>query len=273
MEAYFELCSGNEGKTFTGIEGTKNGIVKYFQVSKYINYIKFCYNWFSLWGNGYDLIDRFLYNIHKPKDLTIGFNRNPNLSCRYIFVALHYQPECTTSPMGGAYVHQDLMLNILIKSIPDDIKIYIKPHPRKGLSRTLQNRMYIDSRVEIISPVYNSYDLIIKSLAVATVTGTTGWEAFINKIPVLMFGEYFYQDAPGVFSVKTLSDVVFAISNILDEKFVISERMVRAFLKALDEKTFPGWVDNRYADLSDIEVQQNAINIAANLSNAIKRQS
>ena len=53
---------------------------------------------------------------------------DPDLSQPYIYVALHYQPEQTTSPSGGVYVHQDLMVGLLASHLPSGWKIYVKEH-------------------------------------------------------------------------------------------------------------------------------------------------
>lgn len=273
MKAYLELRGGNEGKTFTGIERSDPNIKKYIQPSRYIRYIKYKCDyyreWLRLWGNPYDLIDRLAYNMRRLRVPAISFQNQPDLSCPYIFVAFHYQPECTTSPMGGMFVHQDLMLDMLMKYVPRHVRIYVKAHPKSGLSRMLHDRLQTDSRTELIVPSFNSHKLIVNSVAVATITGTAGWEAFINRKPVLMFGDYFYQDAPGVYKVKSVSDISCALSDILEKRIEITDHMVKAFLKAVDDKTFPGWVDNRYAPLSGISNDENAANIAHHLSAAV----
>ena len=116
----------------------------------------------------------------------------------------------------------------------------------------------------------NSYKLISKSLAVATITGTAGWEAFVNKKPVLMFGSYFYQDAPGVFKVETAEESRDAISRILSGQTEIKDNMVTAFLKAVNDLSFPGWVDNRYAPMSGLTEEQNCKNIASQIATVLK---
>ncbi|MGD8562281.1 MAG: hypothetical protein PVG03_07095, partial [Desulfarculaceae bacterium] len=53
----------------------------------------------------------------------------PDLEEPYLFVALHYQPEANTSPGAGLYVHQDLMVRLLAKAIPQGWRLYVKEHP------------------------------------------------------------------------------------------------------------------------------------------------
>ncbi len=270
MLAYFDLKYGNKEKTFTGVEIKKRDLKKYLSPERYIkslsHRIAFARSWMKLWGRPLDLLYRFIYKISFLSQSKPIFQNNPDFNRRFIYVALHYQPECSTSPMGGSFVHQDLMIDILMKSVPKDIMIYVKAHLRDGMSRMLFKRIRADDRTVLIDPSLNSFDLITKSVAVATITGTSGWEAFLNNKPVLMFGNYFYQDAPGVFKIKTVKDSVSAISMMLDGKCVISDDMIVAFLKAVDENSFPGWVDNRYAPMSRLTEDENCRNIAEHLA-------
>lgn len=273
MSAYLDLKEGNENKTFTGIVSSNKNLSKYFQISKYLNYIKYKASllgvWIKLWGAPIDIFYRLIYNLSMVGMDKPTYIDDPDLTCKFIFVSLHYQPECTTCPMGGVFVHQDLMINILMKTVPSDVKLYIKPHPRDGMSNKLYKRLQVDSRTVFINPELNSFKLITNSLAVATITGTTGWEGFLNNKPILMFGSYFYQDAPGVYKVKSFSDAKNALVTILYKKEFTSDQMVIAFLKAVEENSFPGWVDSRYSTFSGLTIQENCTNIANALSAAI----
>ena len=198
--------------------------------------------------------------ISKPIYLT-----EPDLDCEYIYVSLHFQPECTTSPMGGAFVHQDLMIDILKQSCSKGLKLYIKEHPRGSINSRVYEWVSTESNVFFVTPSFSSYDLIKNSVAVATVTGTAGWEGFINNKPILMFGDYFYQDAPGVFKIKSQADCISAINSIRSGKVKILDSEIIAFLKAVDQCSFSGWVDHRYASLTDLSSEENCGNIAKHL--------
>jgi len=268
--SYLSLRQGNDGKTFTGVAVKKRDIRKYFSPEKYIKHIAYkvdyIFEWIKLWGRPVDLLCRMAYKMNLGNMTYPAFQKNPDLECAFIYVSLHYQPECSTSPMGGCFVHQDLMLDILMNTIPKNIKIYIKAHLRGGMSHTLFRRLQTDARTVLLDPSMNSFKLINKSIAVATITGTAGWEAFINKKPVLMFGSYFYQDAPGVFKVETMGECREAVSTIISGRCLIEEEHVTAFLKAIDDLSYPGWVDNRYAPMSQLTEEQNCNNIASRIS-------
>lgn len=263
MLSYLELKEGNEDKTFTGISRESSSFIK-----KKINKLKVTLS-FLRKSDMLNIIYYYSHKLNKRSVTAPNYQNNPDLDCKYIYISLHFQPECTTCPMGGEFVHQDLMIDIIKKSITKDIKIYIKEHPRRSVDDRVYINTKIDSQVEFINPQYNSYSLIKNCLAVATITGTAGWEGFLNNKPVLMFGDYFYQDAPGVYKVKSQCDCVSAMKKIIENKALISDAQINAFLKAVEKNTFPGWVDTRYATLSTMTEDENCKNIANHLSKAI----
>lgn len=274
VEAYLSLRDGTKGKTFTGVSTRRLG--KYFSPKAYVHYMAYKIAFIKEWLSHVtpaDLMARALRKCGRRKASKFSFDERPDLKCRYIYVSLHYQPECSTSPLGGYYVHQDLMLDVLVSAVPKEIKLYVKGHKRGGVDPELRERLSVDGRTVFIDPSYDSFPLIENSLAVATITGTAGWEAFINKKPVLMFGNYFYQDAPGVFKINSVKDGGEAVTNVLSGSCVITDEMVFAFLKAVDDISFPGWVDNRYSTMSGLTDEENCKNIAAHIGRRIAGHS
>ena len=56
--------------------------------------------------------------------------------------------------------------------------------------------------MQLISQNIDSFDLIDNSIAVATITGQSGWEALTNKKPVIYFGDVWYKGAPGSININ-----------------------------------------------------------------------
>jgi capsule polysaccharide export protein KpsC/LpsZ len=56
--------------------------------------------------------------------------------------------------------------------------------------------------------------LIDNAVAVATVTGTAGWEAINRGTPAITFGSAWYRDAPGVYRIDTYSDLKESMESI-----------------------------------------------------------
>ena len=58
-------------------------------------------------------------------------SEKPDLSKKFIYFALHYQPERSTDPQSSYYSDQLIPLSILNNLVPDDYVIYVKEHPRQ----------------------------------------------------------------------------------------------------------------------------------------------
>ena len=183
----------------------------------------------------------------------------PNLNCRYIYFALHMQPECTTSPMAGVFVEQQMIVHMLSCSVPNDVKIYIKEHPRKDVIRHIDfyNQISKMKNVYLVDKAFSSFELMEHSIAVATATGTVGWEALLRGIPVIMFGYYFYQYAPGVFHINSMDDLKTAIHEIIENKFVPDIFKIKLFFKALEGIVIEGYANERYKTVSNITAEEN----------------
>ncbi len=184
-----------------------------------------------------------------------GFYENhaiePDLSQKYIYVALHYQPEATTMPVAGIFANQLLIVQMLAYCVPDDVLIYVKEHPNQDAfyrSIKFYQEMLAIPNVRLITRKYNTFELTKNALAVATATGTVGWEALFKGKPVLMFGHYVYQYAPGVLQISTIEDCQSAIRKIIDENFKPDPDKLKLFLQALEETSF-------YLPPKDIEQQ------------------
>ena len=175
----------------------------------------------------------------------------PDLSCKYIYVAPHYQPEATTVPLAGAFANQLLIVQMLAYCVPDDVLIYVKEHPAQDVfCRSIRFYQDIASipNVRLIRRSFNTFELTTHAVAVATATGTVGWEALFKGKPVLMFGSYIYQYAPGVLRVKTLEDCKKAIYKIFHEGFKPNLDELKLFLKAIDETRFMLWLSEYHVE-------------------------
>jgi hypothetical protein len=145
-------------------------------------------------------------------------------SKKYIYFCLNYQPELTTSPLGGIFVNQILAITLLSNALPSDWVIYVKEHPgqlfRKNFYgyiaryRGFYKQIASLPNVQFILGDIDQFTLIDKAQCVATITGTAGWEAIVRGTPAIIFGEAWYQSAPNVFRVINQNDCDSAIEKI-----------------------------------------------------------
>ena len=122
---------------------------------------------------------------------------------KYVYFPLHLQPELTTDPLGGFFGDQALAIEQLRTKLPSDVAIIVKENPKQSFEwrskdffkriQRLNNVFFVDSNI-------NTYSLLRHAQAVATVTGTAGWEAVIAGKPAIVFGAAWYKKLPGVFN-------------------------------------------------------------------------
>ena len=171
--------------------------------------------------------------------------RNPDLTSSFVYVPLPFQPERTTSPQGGIYHDQILMVETLAAALPKGWRVLVKEHPSqwwlRGKTRysSARYRGYYERlagipNVDLIPIGTESAQLLQHARTVATATGTTGWDGILMGTPALVFGYPWYRDCPGALRVASVEDCREALSRVATG-YRVDERDVLAFLKALDE--------------------------------------
>jgi hypothetical protein len=202
--------------------------------------------------------DSYFENETIVEDFYNKFVVAPDFDIAFIYFPLHFQPECSTSPIGGNYVDLALVCEMLSWVVGPDILIYVKEHPRSSKVDYIRNvafyeRLLLCKNVRFLNRDYNSYNLIDKSIAVATVTGSAGWESFLRRKPVFMFGSRFYESAPGIFKISSIEDLEKAFKIIVDDRNLISKNQVLLYLKSLESHVFEGFLadcDSKIATVS-----------------------
>jgi capsule polysaccharide modification protein KpsS len=98
--------------------------------------------------------------------------------------------------------------------------------------------------------------------AVATITGTAGWEALVKQKPVMVFGHNFYEYAPGVSLITTKEDAKESINNIINKTFIYDENKLKLFLQAVEDTAIKGHIDLLYKQVSQCTTEESVINIS-----------
>jgi len=199
----------------------------------------------------------------------------PDLKIKYIYFALHFQPERSTLPEGGIFVDQFLCLQILSNSISKDTKIYVKEHPRqidlfpdlrRYNSRDLNFYKEISKleNVQFVKTDFNS-DLLLKNAFInATVTGSLGSDSIKYKIPTIIFSHTWYSSCgicKVVGSVAECSEAIKFLSKLSPSKI---NNQINAFKKNVQKFLFKTNLNN-----SNIILKQNELysNLKKNLKN------
>lgn len=196
---------------------------------------------------------RYWRAYEKITDREVDFDRP------YVYLPLHYQPEMTTSPLAERYNDQYLMAFTLLAAFPEDVHVYVKEYPRQRLpGRSLDYWEYFpqSDRIHFMPVSVDSGRLQEHAVATATATGTAGFEALWKSKPVLVFGNAYYQRAPGAFRIRTVSDARAAAKAILDGPAIHYD--MPGFMRDMEGRVLPAnlnayWAGASYLGLSPEE--------------------
>lgn len=205
-------------------------------------------------------------------------------STKYVIFALHYQPEATTSPNGGVYVDQLLVISMLDRLLPPDVHVLVKDHksqfygvlesPSAGRSQIFYDRLQqFSSRVKVVPLDLNSFDLIDNAEAVVTVTGTIGIESLARNKPVFCFGRTWYQNCKGAFRIKDKEDLLAAWNSVNHDDFVITNKEVDEYVNNMAKYFIWGLHSGVYKKISKRNQQETVTNVVSGIICFLKNKS
>ncbi|MBI2627894.1 MAG: hypothetical protein HYW71_00450 [Candidatus Niyogibacteria bacterium] len=213
------------------------------------------------------LFKKFRHNLKKEY---IRAQSSPDLKRKYVYFPLHYQPECATSPLGDIFVDQLLAAEILSASLPVGWFLYVKEHPTQWWIRgagyfSYRYKGYYEKmsklkNTKIVSMQADTYSLIDNAAAVATITGTAGWEAILRQKPALIFGYPWYKHAPGILEIDNVKSCSEALQKIANG-FIPSKQEIINYFVALDRGSFRGYFKYRKQILNKISQKENTANL------------
>lgn len=194
-----------------------------------------------------------------------------SLNDKYIYFALHVEPERTVSPEGGLFHNQIRAIKLLSRSLPKNFKIYVKEHPNefwlrdacidtlyfKGINFYKEIRKI--KNVKLLNNNVSPDELIKHSFCTATITGTSGWEAIKMRKKTIAFGFPWYADHKNCLCVSR------------DDKKIIKK--IKKFLfktKTKDEKYIKSYIKKYNQYLVEAETWENVIKTPKNIQNIKK---
>ncbi len=200
----------------------------------------------------------------------------PDFSKRYIYVALHYQPECTTSPLGGIFVDQLLMIEMLSYCLPSGWLIYVKEHPfqwkPRGLSFfSFRYEGYYQAiarlkNVRLVPSTTDTFTLIQHSIAV--VEGTAAWEGVLRGKPGIAFGYRWYRDCHGIFNVRDVASCQAAL-NAIQNGFTVDHQKIINYLGSFQKVILNSFRDAYHKKISPLDVAGNIANMVKLISDEL----
>ncbi|MDD4287210.1 MAG: hypothetical protein PHO20_03920 [Candidatus Peribacteraceae bacterium] len=180
----------------------------------------------------------------------------PDFNRPFVYFPLHFQPEATTIPMGGVFADLILATRLLNATLPKDVLIYIKEHPRRSGWQNRSIEYYKEflelEKVRLVPTTVDTFALREHCLAVATVTGSAGFEALFREKPVFLFGSRYFQFARGVFPVRSLQECKEAVHAVFERKEKPTRLSTHLYLKAMEETCLLGVLDPWSLEISHL---------------------
>jgi len=160
----------------------------------------------------------------------------------YIFYPLHSEPEVAISVFGKYFQNQIEVIRNIAQSMPINMKLIIKEHPR---SLGLRNQRYYSKLLEIpnalmMDPKISSHNALKYSKAVIVISGTIGFEALINKKPVISLGNCIFNVLPNSMQehVADYTQLPHTIKRLLNN-YKYNEKDLLNYISYLIEKSYP----------------------------------
>ena len=125
------------------------------------------------------------------------------------FFPLHYVPEATLLYFDFRYSNQISVLEEILKRLPLNSVLVVKEHPMQ-LGALMQPE-YLElrkrnSNLRFLKGETESHKLLSESKAVITISGSVGWEALVNNVPVIVFSNVWFDKHPDIHKPKSFDD-------------------------------------------------------------------
>ena len=148
-------------------------------------------------------------------------------------------------PLGGLFSDSIHVARIVAAALPPGIKLVVKEHANqfnhkylmpKGRSTDFYARLGEIPNLHCAPLEQPSFELIGGSSAVATISGTSGWEALQLGRPAIVFGHPWYLRAPGVFSVDGPDDVRKVLERVVRGDALVDAQLLARYERAMRER-------------------------------------
>lgn len=132
---------------------------------------------------------------------------------KFILYPLHKQPESSVDVLGDFYSDQLNLIKQIVRSLPVGYKLYVKEHSNAIGDRPISFYREVEKlpNTKLISPMADSFHLLMLTSLVVTVSGTMAYEAGLLGKPAITFSEMFFSKLPSVrycSAVRSLPELI-----------------------------------------------------------------
>ncbi len=160
-----------------------------------------------------------------------------------VFYPLHQEPEATLNYMSEFYANQVSTIENILKCLGPRQVLVVKEHPvDKGslLQRKFWEIRKRYSGLYFLPAEVHGRQVLDRAERVVTLTSTVGWEAAVTGKQVLVLGEIFYDNLPGIQSIATLRELKSVLRAPTGAGQRFDRNHARDFVAATVEMSYPG---------------------------------
>tara|TARA_B100000674_G_C37962968_1_gene973065 strand:- start:1957 stop:3426 length:1470 start_codon:yes stop_codon:yes gene_type:complete len=195
-----------------------------------------------------------------------SINNFKKIKKRYVYIPMHLEPEMALQNFSPEFSNTFEMITWISKNLPTQYLIVLKEHPEMYGIRSINyyKKLRQIPNVVFANPKTSSFELIKNSLAVATITGTAGFEAIFFKKQVLSFGIHqIINNLPTVYFCTNYYDTSSNLKKIFQKK--------NDNIFALSQSVLYYTIYNNSFELKDIDKLDDAFyNVKKNLKKRVK---
>ncbi len=158
----------------------------------------------------------------------------------FAYFPLHYEPELSILLLSPFYFDQIELIKYIARSLPLEYKLYVKEHPAmvSKRARSYYKKLLKIPNVRLIHHKTPGFEILKHAKLVTAITGTTGWEAGLVGVPVVSFGEVFYNALSFVKRVHNIEELPQVIRQQLFH-FHYDEKEMADFVAAVLAESVP----------------------------------
>lgn len=141
---------------------------------------------------------------------------------RFVFYPLHTEPELALGLISPEFYFQLTAISALSRDLPAGVILAVK-ESITGVGRRPDNfysQILSHKNVVMLNILEQGYEVVSRASAVATISGTAGFEAAVQGIPVISFGRHnSYNFLPHVSVIDDLGRLGTVLNKALDNEF------------------------------------------------------
>jgi len=172
----------------------------------------------------FSLILKNIQKIFRRRFLYKNSINEVNLNDKFVFFALHMQPEMTTGLLTPFFADQLTLIKNIARALPINYFLYVKEHVSMGKFFYWRDIDYYKEilkipNVKMLNPQMNTSKIIDAADLIITINGSISYEATMHQKQALVFGDVSNENLPCITRIKNIEELPRILREILKQPF------------------------------------------------------